>query len=162
MTDLLTIEGTHLPVMTWQGQRVVTLDMVDRVHQRKKATARKRFNDNRHRLLENEDYFEIDQASEIRTLGVVRPQGGTPEKLILLTESGRRRGDVIVADPDLLSWPEDRVIDTVESERTRVNRVITQLPPRSTRRIELEAHMRSLTRRALELEIERARHGEPS
>lgn len=63
------------------------------------------------------------------------------------------------ADPDLLTWPEDRVIETVERERTRVARVVKQLPPRSKRRIELEAHLRDLTRRALELEIEKARRG---
>nr|DAU55882.1 MAG TPA: hypothetical protein [Caudoviricetes sp.] len=33
------------------------------------------------------DYFKVC-ADEIRTLGLERPQGGTPESMTLITESG--------------------------------------------------------------------------
>lgn len=111
MTTLIPIEGTDVPVMTWQGQRVVTLDMVDRVHQRPNGTARRNFNQHRHRLVEAEDYFELDQADEIRRLGVVRPQGGTPEKIVLLTETGYLM--VVKSFKDDLAWAIQRRLVSV-------------------------------------------------
>lgn len=58
------------------------------VHERLEGTARKRFNDNKKRFIEDEDFYTLDQPSEIRTLGIERPQGGTPDKVLLITESG--------------------------------------------------------------------------
>ena len=83
---------THLdecvmPIREYKGQRVITLADIDRVHKRPEGTARKRFNDSRKHFIEGEDMFTVE-PSEIRTVGLNRPQGGTPEKMILLTESG--------------------------------------------------------------------------
>lgn len=102
------IQGTDVPLITYQDQRVVTLAMVDTLHQRPSGTARKRFNDNRQHLIPEEDYFETDQASEIRTLGISRPQGGTPEKIILLTETGYLM--VVKSFKDDLAWAVQRML----------------------------------------------------
>lgn len=88
MSYLETINNTNITVKEYQGQRVITFKDVDTVHGRPDGTARKRFNDNREHFIEGEDYFVLTQPSEIRTLGIQRPQGGTPESVTLITESG--------------------------------------------------------------------------
>ena len=84
----VTINNVELPIKEYQGQKVVTLKEIDAVHNRPEGTARKRFNDNKKHFIEDEDYFTVNQPSEIRTLGLERPQGGTPESVTLVTESG--------------------------------------------------------------------------
>lgn len=88
MNEVITVNGQSLAVKEYEGKRVVTLKEIDAVHQRPDGTARKRFNDNKEHFIEGEDFFRIDQPSEIRTLGITRPQGGIPESVILITESG--------------------------------------------------------------------------
>lgn len=89
MQDLtVNIEGTSLQIKEFNGQRVVTFKDIDNAHERPEGTARKRFNDNKKRFIEGVDYYELNQPDEIRTLGIERPQGGTPQKVVLVTESG--------------------------------------------------------------------------
>ena len=102
----ISIEGTTIPVLEHAGHRVVTLGMIDTVHGRPKGTARKRFNDNKARFVEKEDYFEVTQASEIRTLGLGRPDGSTPDKVILLTETGYLM--LVKSFTDDLAWKVQR------------------------------------------------------
>lgn len=88
MENIVEINGANLQIKVWNGQRVVTFKDIDRVHDRPEGTARKRFNDNKEHLVENEDYFKIkksdDQMSEKRTLGIEIPNRG----ITVLTESG--------------------------------------------------------------------------
>ena len=86
MNEIVTVNGNDLTVKMWNGQRVVTLADIDKVHNRPDGTARKRFNDNKKHLIENEDYFKIKKSlmSENRTLGIEVPNRG----LTVLTESG--------------------------------------------------------------------------
>lgn len=77
-----------LSIKEYKGQRVVTFKDIDEVHQRPEGTAARNFRENRQHFVEGEDYFEITQPDEIRRLGFERPQGGLPEKVILITESG--------------------------------------------------------------------------
>ena len=85
---LVHIGNSDISIKEYNGQRVVTLKDIDMVHGRPDGTARKRFNDNRNHFIEGEDFFVITQPSEIRTLGLERPQGGVPEKVVLATEQG--------------------------------------------------------------------------
>lgn len=75
-------------IKEYHDQRVVTFKDIDTVHGRPEGTARKRFNDNKKHFIEGEDYYIVTQPSEIRTLGITRPQGGLPESVILITETG--------------------------------------------------------------------------
>ncbi|OQW90917.1 MAG: hypothetical protein BWK79_18370, partial [Beggiatoa sp. IS2] len=56
------IGATEIPVLEYQGQRVVTFAMIDQVHQRPEGTARKRFHDNRKHFTEGEDYFYVTDS----------------------------------------------------------------------------------------------------
>ena len=82
------VPPTEIEIREWQGQRVVTLADIDRVHRRPEGTAWQNFNNNRQRFIEGEDYFELNQTLKIQGLGLNRPQGGTPKKVILITEFG--------------------------------------------------------------------------
>lgn len=88
MNEIIKINDHKIVVKEYMGRRVVTFKDIDTVHERPYGTARKRFNDNKKHFIESEDFYIITQASEIRTLGIERPQGGVPDKVILITESG--------------------------------------------------------------------------
>jgi hypothetical protein len=119
MNELIKINGQSLAVKEYEGKRVVTLKEIDAVHQRPDGTARKRFNDNKQHFIEGEDFFRIDQPSEIRTLGITRPQGGIPESVILITESGYYM--LVKSFTDELSW-------TVQRELVNSYFKVKQLP----------------------------------
>lgn len=102
----VTINETELPIKEYQGQRVVTLKEIDTVHNRPEGTARKRFNDNKKHFIDGTDYFQVDQPSEIRTLGFERPQGGTPQAVTLITESGYLM--LVKSFTDDLAWTVQR------------------------------------------------------
>lgn len=104
--DVVTVNNKEMSVKEYNGQRVVTFKDVDLVHERPDGTARKRFNDNKDRFLEGEDFYVLTQPSEIRTLGFERPQGGVPDKVILITESGYLM--LVKSFTDDLAWQVQR------------------------------------------------------
>lgn len=106
MNELVKIGNSDLSIKEFNGQRVVTFKDVDSVHERPDGTARKRFNDNKKRFVEGEDFYTLSQPSEIRTLGLERPQGGFPEKVILITESGYLM--LVKSFTDDLAWEVQR------------------------------------------------------
>lgn len=87
MNEIL-INNQNVLIKEYEGKRVVTFKDIDMVHNRPEGTARKRFNDNKKHFIEGEDFYILDQPSEIRTLGITRPQGGTPQSVTLIFESG--------------------------------------------------------------------------
>lgn len=80
------ISGVAMPIVEYQGQRVVTLAMVDRVHQRPEGTARRTFTDHKDRMRSGEDFYLLDfaQKDAVRSFGIEVP----PRGLVILTESG--------------------------------------------------------------------------
>lgn len=106
MNNIITINNTDINVKEYSGKRVVTFKDIDAVHSRPDGTARKRFNDNKRHFVEGEDYYTLDQPSEIRTLGITRPQGGTPQLVTLITESGYYM--LVKSFTDDLSWDVQR------------------------------------------------------
>jgi hypothetical protein len=88
MNALVHIHGTTMPVLQYQNRRVVTMAMIDQVHQRPEGTARRNFNANRHRFVIGRDYFVLEQPDEIRTVGLARSDGSTPVSVTLMTEYG--------------------------------------------------------------------------
>ncbi|VEA68213.1 ORF6N domain [Serratia plymuthica] len=59
MRNAITIHNNHLPLVEFQGLRVVTFAMVDEAHQRAKGTAKVTFSRNRPRFIESEDFFIV-------------------------------------------------------------------------------------------------------
>lgn len=83
---LVEINNTTLGIKEYQGQRVITFKDIDRVHERPNGTARKAFNRNKEKFIENKDYFILTRdnpMSVLWTMNVIPPKG-----LTLITESG--------------------------------------------------------------------------
>lgn len=103
---LQTINNTEISIKEYGGQRVVTFKDIDAVHGRPDGTAKRNFRSNRDHFIQNEDFFVLDQPDEIRSLGFQRPQGGTPENVILVTESGYLM--LVKSFTDDLAWKVQR------------------------------------------------------
>lgn len=99
------IGGVGLVPIEYRGVRVLTLSMMDRVHQRPDGTARRNLNEHRARLIEGEDFFDLT-ADEIRTqsLGDAFPPR-TPKGTIL-TETGYSM--LVKSFTDDLAWDVQR------------------------------------------------------
>lgn len=97
----ISLNHVHLPLVEYQGQRVVTFAMIDTAHQRKNGTAKRTWFAHRDRFTEGEDYFQLCR-NVIRT---DFPKGVFASKApggIVLTESGY----LILTKPfgDDLAW----------------------------------------------------------
>lgn len=108
--QIVTVGNSEVAIKEFKGQRVVTFRDIDTVHERPEGTARKRFNDNKKRFVENVDFFRLTEPSEIRTLGFARPQGGVPDEVVLITEQGYLM--VTKSLTDDLSWKVQRQLVT--------------------------------------------------
>lgn len=106
MNDIVKINNHDVTAKEYNGLRIVTFKDIDMVHERPDGTARKRFNDNKKHFVEGVDFFVLNQPSEIRTLGIERPQGGVPEKVTLITESGYLM--LVKSFTDDLAWEVQR------------------------------------------------------
>lgn len=83
----MTIQGTEILIKNYEGQRVVTFNDVDRVHQRVSGTASRNFNQHRDKFLDGIDFFIMQITdNEIRSQFGISPNAG--RTVILLTETG--------------------------------------------------------------------------
>lgn len=106
MSAVIKINDVAMVPIDYRGVRVMTLAMMDAAHKRPEGTARRTLNENRKHLIEGEDFHEINQPDEIRTLGFSRPQGGTPAMVVLLTETGYSM--LVKSFTDDLAWDVQR------------------------------------------------------
>lgn len=101
MRNSITVQNSRMPLVEYQGQRVVTFAMVDEAHQRPKGTASATFRRNRHRFIQGRHFFE-PSSDVIRRMSL---QGVFPNKTargVLITEMGY----LLLVKPfqDDLSW----------------------------------------------------------
>lgn len=106
MGNTITVNNYDMPIKEYNNVRVVTFKDIDMVHQRPNGTAGRNFRKNKEHFIENEDYYIITQPDEIRRLGFIRPQGGTSESIILVTESGYLM--LVKSFTDDLAWQVQR------------------------------------------------------
>ncbi|MCG3784579.1 ORF6N domain-containing protein [Delftia acidovorans] len=104
MSSIVKINDTELKVIEFRGQRVATLAQVDEVHDRPEGTARRTFNEHKHRLVEGEDYF-VRNTYEAREMGLTAPNG-----LTLITEQGYTM--LVKPFTDDLAWQVQRQVVT--------------------------------------------------
>ncbi|MDE6833468.1 MAG: ORF6N domain-containing protein, partial [Ruminococcus sp.] len=102
------INNKYIEIKEYKGQRVVTFRDIDTVHERPDGTASRNFRANRKHFIEGVDYFSINQPDEFRRVGLTRPQGGTPETVILLTVSGYLM--IVKSFTDDLAWSVQRML----------------------------------------------------
>jgi len=106
MQEVVKINNNNLPIMRYNGQRVITFKDVDRVHERPDGTASRNFRTNRKHFIEKEDFFIVRrndfQKDDIRPLGFTVPNRG----IILFTESGYLM--IVKSFTDDLAWDVQR------------------------------------------------------
>lgn len=83
----ITINESVLLLVEYQGQRVITFEMIDHVHRRKKGTAKRAWSYHRERFVQGEDYFQLTRY-EIRTKFPKGVFDARAPEGIVLTESG--------------------------------------------------------------------------
>lgn len=103
--QIVAVGNGEVAVKEFKGQRVVTFKDIDTVHERPEGTARKRFNDNKKRFIDGEDYFKIS-ASEFRTHFNPAYSKQATEDITLITEQGYLM--VTKSLTDDLSWKVQR------------------------------------------------------
>lgn len=104
--NAITIQNVELPVVEIEGQRVVTLSMVDKVHQRPEGTASRNFREHRPRFIETEDYFQMSSDEIRRNNPGAIPAALRRNDVILLTESGYLM--LVKSFTDDLAWEVQR------------------------------------------------------
>jgi hypothetical protein len=105
------IERLAASPVLYREQRVITLRMMDDLHGRPEETAGRNFRANKARLMQDVDYFELNQPDEIRRVGLARSDGGTPARIVLLTESGYLL--LVKSFTDDLAWEVQRTLVAV-------------------------------------------------
>lgn len=108
---LMIVQGTALQIKEYRGKRVVTFKDIDIVHKRPDGTASRNFRENRQRFISGVDFYKITQPDEIRRLGITRPQGGTPNEVTLMTETGYLM--LVKSFTDDLAWKVQRELLTM-------------------------------------------------
>jgi hypothetical protein len=106
--NLITIHNTQLPIVEYRGQRVVTLAMIDQVHERPDGTAKRNFGEHKARLIDGEDYHSVSasQRDEFRSFEIDIPNRG----LTVLTEQGYLM--IVKSLTDDLAWTVQRQLVT--------------------------------------------------
>lgn len=125
------VQGTALQIKEYRGKRVVTFKDIDTVHKRPDGTASRNFRENRQRFISGVDFYKITQPDEIRRLGITRPQGGTPNEVTLMTETGYLM--LVKSFTDDLAWK-------VQRELVKMQRIPNVLPIFKTTRIGKRSH----------------------
>ncbi|HEC99082.1 MAG TPA: ORF6N domain-containing protein [Proteobacteria bacterium] len=92
MTNAVVINNREVQMIMYKNQPVVTLEMVDKLHERPEGTARRNFNENRSRFIQAEDYFNLPyrewQSMVVRNSYDGHDKRGHYGKRVFLAESG--------------------------------------------------------------------------
>lgn len=139
----VTINNVALTPLEVQGERVVTLAMIDKVHGRPDGTARRNFNTNRDRMVEGKHFAKMS-ADEFRSRfpGIISARA--TEDLTLLTE----RGYLLLTKPftDDLAWQvQDMLVESYFTKKAE------PAPVRRTPRVDVSREHRLASQHYLKL-----------
>ncbi len=134
-----------VPVKEWNGKRVVTFKDIDAVHSRADGTARKRFNNNKKRFIEGEDYFVRNSDEAKQEYNITAPNG-----LTLITESGYLM--LVKSFTDDLAWQVQRQLVNNYFRVSSTRSEVENLSPQLQYLIQMEQRQNQLEQRQTELE----------
>lgn len=117
MNEIVHIGNSDISVKEYRGQRVVTLKDIDMVHGRPDGTARRNFNTNKSRFIENEDFFVVS-ADEIRTSMMFPISDKDFMSKVLITEQGYLM--LVKSFTDDLAWDVQRQLVNGYFKRTPI------------------------------------------
>lgn len=81
--SIAVIGENQVSILFFQDQPVITLSMIDQMHDRPKGTAKRNFNEHQNKFIEGEDYLVRNSYQAKTEFGITAPKG-----LIILTETG--------------------------------------------------------------------------
>lgn len=148
MSEIQVINNVSVGIKEWNSQRVVTFKDIDAVHDRPDGTARKRFNDNRERFIDGEDFYKV-KCSEVRPFfGQTPPNGFNPDAdLTLVTESGYLM--LVKSFTDDLAWKVQReLVNGYFRARPQPKTTAEQLLAQAALMVEQEQRLAALEKRA--------------
>lgn len=101
------IGNATLPLIEYRSQPVLTFAMIEKLHGRPKRSAHRNFTKNRHRFIEDEDFFivTLQDADEFLSYGITIPRHG----MVILTERGYLL--LIKSMKDDIAWEVQRSLD---------------------------------------------------
>lgn len=108
MTQIITIQNTQLPVIEYQGQRVITTELLAQGYGTDAARIRQNFNRNKERFVDEKHYFYI-KGSELDDLRVSFSDAQISSKvryLTLWTERGASRQAKMLETDQAWEWYE--------------------------------------------------------
>lgn len=114
MSNYVAIQNTAMPVVEYQGKRVITFAMIDKAHARKKGTAKRTFTLHRVRFIEDKDFFKVNaaefnvlnQKQDVKRTANEQTRTKARGEVILITESGYLM--LVKSFRDDLSWDVQR------------------------------------------------------
>lgn len=131
--EIIKVNNSEMSVKEYHGQRVVTFKDIDTAHERPEGTAKRNFNTNKGRLIEDEDYFKVC-ADEIRTNNIMDISDKNHQDVVLLTESGYLM--LVKSFTDDLAWQVQRQL--VKSYFAKCHIASQELSPQLQLLINLE------------------------
>lgn len=140
MAELVKIEDTELAIREYNGQRVVTMKDIDRVHGKKTDTAKKAFQKHKQHFILGEDYFKMTRKELGERYSPNEKIKGNPNlTTYLLTESGYLM--IVKTFTDDLSWQVQRqLVNTYFKAIEPIHSEVLQAEP-----MELPIHRTSNT-----------------
>lgn len=148
MTNLVSINGKQLQIKEFKSQRVITFKDVDTVHERTDGTAKRNFNTNKLRFIENVDYFFVKPSDvegyEIRTSEI--NNAGT----YLITESGYLM--LVKSLTDDLAWQVQRELVNNYFRAKALTDSLSELSPQLQLLISMELKQKELEQKTQVLE----------
>ena len=122
MNNVIKISDFEVPIVEYQGQRMITFKMIDQVHQRPEGTAKDRFVKNRNRLIEGKHYHEIGRDKIHTDLWMSFGFSKFAAKGILLTERGYLM--LVKSFTDDLAWEvQDKLVEGYFRGREKVSKI---------------------------------------
>lgn len=103
--EMIQILDQEIQIKEWAGQRVITFQDIDMVHQRARGTASRNFRENRDKFIEGTDFFKIC-ADEIRRRNLMEISTMARDNITVLTESGYLM--IVKSLHDDLAWAVQR------------------------------------------------------
>lgn len=108
MTQIITIQNTQLPVIEYQGQRVITTELLAQGYGAEVDSVRQNFKRNKNRFIEGKHYFQIE-GEELAVLRVTYSHAQISSKVRYLTlwsERGASRHAKMLETDQAWEWYE--------------------------------------------------------
>ena len=152
MNEIIKINNHDVTAKGYKGQRVATFKDIDAVHERPEGTAKRNFNENKDKFIENEDFFSIPYSEFCTEYVPNPPKGGNPNiPVYLVTEQGYLM--LVKSLTDDLAWEVQRKLVKSYFNAKKLKSAIEELQELQSRAIlEVNEKVNNVESRVVKLE----------